>query len=101
MPKIDATTAKKYLCSVRPEKSFWVNNGPIVNNLKSLPKTVEEMSEDQFNYHVNKEKNDFSNWIHEIIGDIVLAKELKMAKTKKTFLAKLKHRVEALKKIAA
>lgn len=101
MRKIDPDTAKKFLSSVRPEKSFWVNNGPIVNSLKTLPKTVEEMTEDQFKHHVNKEKNDFSSWIGEIIGDAELAKTLKTVKTKKSFLAKLKSRVDSLKKIAS
>ena len=98
---ISTAQAKKYLTSVRPEKSFWVNNGPIVNNLKSLPKAVEEMSEDQFKYHVNREKNDFSSWIQEIIGDKSLAKELKHAKSRRNFLTKLKKRVETLKKVAS
>lgn len=100
MSKLHPDTAKKYLSSVRPEKSFWVNNGPIVNNLRTLPKTVEEMSEEQFKFHVNKEKNDFSNWIDEIIGYKELANELRKAKSKKTFLAKLKSKIDSLKKIA-
>lgn len=101
MPRLNQNGAKKILSTVRPDKSFWINNGPIVNNLKDLPKSVEQMNEEQFRYHVNKDKNDFSNWIEEILGDKALAKELRRTRTKNSFLIKLKKRVNALKKIAS
>src|SRR3989344_4363599 len=39
-------TGRKFLSSVRPEKSFWINNGPIVTNIRNLPKALEQVSED-------------------------------------------------------
>jgi hypothetical protein len=35
-----------------------------------------EMSEDTFRYHASREKNDFSSWIRDVIGDETLAGEL-------------------------
>ena len=98
MTKINA---KRILSTVRPEKSFWINNGPIISNLKHLPKVVQGMNDEQFRYHVNKDKNDFSNWIKEVIGDKALADELKKTRTKDSFLKKLNKRIMSLKKMAS
>jgi len=99
MPKkITPAEAKRILSTVRPQKSFWVNNGPIVNNLKTLPKIINEMNDAQFMYHVNKDKNDFSDWIRDILGDKKLSNELRKCKIKKTFIDVLKKRIEELRK---
>jgi hypothetical protein len=98
-PEIQFEEARKYLSNVRPENSFWINNGPIINNLKHLPKAVEEIDETTFVHHVNSEKNDFSSWIQDCIGDMKLAQDLRKIRTKEEFLKKLKNRVTYLKKI--
>ena len=36
--KIGYLQAKKLLSTVRPDKSLWIYNGHLVNNLKNLPK---------------------------------------------------------------
>ena len=83
---------------MRPDKSFWINNGPIINNLKNLPRAVEEMSDDQFRHHVNNDKNDFSNWINDILGDSYLASELRKTRAKNLFVRTLKSRIDYLKR---
>lgn len=98
-PLISQEEARKYLSNVRPENSFWINNGPIINNLKNLPKAIEETDDTTFMHHVNSEKNDFSNWIQDCIGDMKLAQDLRKVRTKEEFLKKLKNRVNNLKKV--
>lgn len=91
--------AEKILSDVPQEKAFWVNNGTIIKNIKELPKAIEEMSDEVFNYHVNKEKNDFIKWIDEVIQDEELARSLKKVKDKKRIVRRIKGRLEYLEKI--
>lgn len=93
--------AAKYLCNVAPEHCFWVNNGPILKNVEELANALESISEDAYNYHANKDKNDFSKWIGEIVGDSKLANDLLSSKNKSSAVNKLKVRLNSLKKKAS
>ena len=97
MPKIGKEKAVKILSNVPEENRFWCNDGKIFSNLFDLQNGLKDMNEDTFRYHVNKEKNDFYNWVKEVIEDEFLAKELKKTKGKKTFEKKLGIRIEKLK----
>jgi len=88
------------LREVEPEKCFWVNNGPIINGLLGFQAALKGIGEDTFSHHVNNEKNDFSVWIKDVVGDNVLARNLSKAKTKETFLKRIKDRVAYLRKVA-
>ena len=92
--------ARKYLCDVVPEQCFWVNNGPIVKNLDELANVLPVLNDEIFEHHVNKEKNDFSNWINDVIGDKKLANDLLSSRSKESALKKIKDRLTSLKKKA-
>jgi|SRR3989344_7113124 len=92
--------ARRFLSDAAPEQCFWINNGPILKNLEELANTLPEMSDDTFRHHVNDEKNDFSNWISDAIGDKKLANELLSAKSKYSALSKIINRINSLKKKA-
>lgn len=92
--------AKKYLCDVAPEQCFWVNNGPILKNLDELANALPAISDETFNHHVNREKNDFSNWVNDIVGDKKLANDLLSSRSKESALKKIKDRLNSLKKKA-
>jgi len=92
--------AIKYLSDVPSEQCFWVNNGPILKNMDELASTLPELNDEIFRYHVNNEKNDFSSWIKNSIGDQKLANELLSSKNKDSFLKKIKNRLNSLKKKA-
>ena len=89
--------AKKYLCNAAPEQCFWVNNGPILKNLDELANALPELSDEVFHHHVNNEKNDFSNWIKNVIGDQKLANELLISKSRESAIKKLRNRLNSLK----
>ncbi len=72
MPK----KAKKTLTVAAPEQCFWTCNGAILKDLKELKDTLKRMDKNTFVYHVNKEKNDFSKWVEEVLGDAELAKKI-------------------------
>ena|SRR3989338_1302787 len=92
--------AKKYLCDVAPEQCFWVNNGPILKNIEELANALPDMAEDTFRHHVNNEKNDFSSWVRDIIGDAKLANDLLSSKNRDSALKKVSGRVNSLRKKA-
>lgn len=90
--------AGNFLSDVPPEKCFWANNGWIIRNLGELPMALENMNDDTFKYHVNKEKNDLSNWVKDVIGDKRLSTALKRVKTRKSSIKVVKQRIKQLKK---
>ena len=90
--------ARKYLSDVASEQCFWINNGPILKNLEELANVLPEISDDTFQHHVNNEKNDFSNWIRDVVGDQQLANDLLSSKSKSSAAKKVRSRVNSLKK---
>lgn len=61
---------------VEGELCFWVNNGPILKDLFELRDALQNMSPEIFSHHVNKDKNDFSIWVGEVMQDAELAKKM-------------------------
>jgi hypothetical protein len=70
------TDSKRYLADVPQEHVFWCCDGQILKNLKELRDAFAVMSEDTFAYHVHAAKNDFYNWVRDVIKDEVLASDL-------------------------
>lgn len=98
---MDKEDAKRILCGVDGERCFWVNNGPVLKNLDELYTALSEMGKDTFSHHVSKDKNDFSAWIRDALGDQKLAEDIAKAKSKKGMATAVKQRVQYLKKAAA
>jgi len=80
---------KKQLVQASEGAAFWVNNGPVCRNMKELLDALSMMSDEQFSYHVNKDKNDFVIWIAEVLKDKKCAESLKRIRTKKSVIAKV------------
>ena len=100
MPKLTPEHAKKFLTNVAPEKSFWVNNGPVIHSLSELADMAGKLDNKKFAHHVNNGKNDFEKWVHDVIGDAALANQLKAVKTKATFAKVVQQRVQELRSAA-
>lgn len=81
---------KARLAQAPADKCFWVRDGRILANLKDLETALQEMTEETFRYHVNKEKNDFSKWVEEVLQDRTLARELKRVRTRRGALKKVR-----------
>ena len=78
--------ANLILNDVVPKHEFNIHMGTSIKNLQELAEALEIMDNDAFKHHVTKEKNDFSNWVKDIIEDVELSNDLLKAKTrKKTF----------------
>ena len=93
--------AKRYIGNTPPERCFWLNDGSTLKNLEELSNAFPRMSDETFRHHVNGGKNDFSNWVKDVIGDKKLAHDLMASKNKVSALKKLRSRLNSLKKKAS
>jgi hypothetical protein len=79
IPKQDA---KRFLADVPEEYVFWCFNGHILRNMQELAEALNTMTDETFAYHSNAQKNDFSNWVRDIIRDDELASGLMKASSR-------------------
>jgi hypothetical protein len=68
--------AKRLMADVPGEYVFRCVNGHVLRNMRELEAEFKVISEQDYAYHVNSRKNDFSNWVKDIIKDDSLAKSL-------------------------
>ncbi len=67
---------------VPSDKFFWVCNGATLKNLRDLYHELDSMSDAEFEYHTGKGRNDFSQWILDVIGNHECARRTQRARTK-------------------
>ncbi len=67
--------AKKFVDAAE-DKAFVLKDGRLLKNLKELADALEHMSEDVFSHHVNSGRNDFSNWVRDVLNESELAEDL-------------------------
>ncbi len=79
--KTKKAEAKKTLVYATNANSFWVNNGQILNSLIALKEAIASMENEVFSHHVNKDKNDFADWVENVLCDSACANDLRKAKT--------------------
>ena len=91
-------TADKLLGNVPSDKVFWLSDGQTLQNLADLDRVLKGMKKEVFQHHVNKDKNDFKNWVNDIIGDTDLAGKLDKAKSKAEVAKAVKARINELVK---
>ena len=94
--------AREYLRDVDPMwKAFWLHMHLVAKNLEEFGDGLAAITDDVFAYHVSGQKNDLSKWVHEVIGDAVLARDLMGVTTKEQAAAVVRARVAELKKAAS
>jgi hypothetical protein len=92
-------TKKAVLTDAPQENYFVLCNGQQVKNVKELADALEFLGDDVFGHHVNSDRNDFSNWIHDVFKDEELALNLAGIKDKKdTRIVMYKHIIKCLDK---
>jgi hypothetical protein len=80
--EISKEQAQKFLSKVPEENVFWCYDGRIFKDMKELAEGLVKMPDEVFAYHANSEKNDFSNWVRDVIKDEKLADDLAQATNK-------------------
>lgn len=98
--EISAEMAKEYLANVQPMwKAFWLHMHLVAKNLAELGEGLATISDDVFAYHVSGEKNDLARWVHEVIGDTHLARQLQHAKNQQEASRLVLERVSELRSV--
>ena len=69
--------------NVNQNHIFVLSDGSRIHNLKELANGLDSMPDEVFYHHVNDSKNDFYNWIKEVIKDEELANLISKIKNKK------------------
>ena len=79
---------------------FWTCHGTIIKNIYELRDTIKGLNEYAFKYHVNEDnkKNDFAEWIADVLGDDELARDLENVMDKKEYLKIIEKRIKKLEK---
>lgn len=97
---LKAKLADKNLLNNAPnDYFFWVCDGEVLRNYYDLRnKLTHNMPDNIFAAHVNKDKNDFHNWVKNVFKDTKLAASFKKAKTKDMFLKAITLRIKELEK---
>jgi hypothetical protein len=74
-----AKKAEKRLEKVPAEYVFYCYDGGVYRDLAELAAGLAAMSDETFAYHSNRERQDFCNWVRDVIEDIELANDLAAA----------------------
>ncbi|MCX8147098.1 MAG: DUF5752 family protein [Candidatus Woesearchaeota archaeon] len=96
--KLTPEKVEKILSDAPPEKVFKLHMGTNIKNLRELAEALEIMADRTFEHHVTNEKNDFSNWVNDVIGDHELAEKIKKAKTREEMIGIVRKRVDFLER---
>ncbi len=68
--------AARVLSDISGDKRFWSHDGCIINNLYQLADCLTHMNNESFWHHVTPQNNDFSNWVHDVLDDEKLARDI-------------------------
>jgi hypothetical protein len=93
MPRMLPEEAERLLSNVPEQFTFRCRDGSVFWNLRDLARAASSMKEEVFTFHVNEQKNDFANWIADVIGDRSLARDLWQTKNPATTTRRLAERV--------
>ncbi len=96
MPEMSKKTAKKLLADVPQEHAFRFHDGRILGNMGDLGEALKTMEKDTFASHASAQKNDFSNWVRDVIGDRKLAGDLDRSSNRTQAAKKVVERVAFL-----
>jgi len=89
--------SKSWLANVPEDKVFWCHDGRVMKNMEQLGAGLQQMAEETFRYHVTSDRNDFSRWVQDVIGDYELSTELQNTGTREQAAKVVADRVAWLK----
>ncbi|RLC91626.1 MAG: hypothetical protein DRI39_10060 [Chloroflexi bacterium] len=96
MPRIQRHDAEKLLASVPEAYAFRCHDGRLLRTIRDLAEALTTMTDDTFAYHANEQKNDFGNWVSDVIGDQKLARDLARSTTPTQAARKVQDRIAFL-----
>lgn len=72
-----------------PDKYFWLVSGKPIRSLLELFDKLKELTDEEFDHHLNEKKNDFHQWINDVFGEHKLAEMVKACTHRDEFRAKV------------
>ena len=93
-----AVDARKILANVNPKYYLWVCDGQIIKNLQELSNALARMNNNVFRYHVTRDRNDFRQWVKDVLEDPVLTRKMGKYRAVRTMHKVVKRRLDYLKK---
>lgn len=91
-----AKEAEHILRPVKGQHVFQLHMGASIHSLKELAEALDLMAEKSFQHHVTESRNDFSNWVKDVLGDDELAAVIHPLRGREAILKKLDDRIEQL-----
>lgn len=88
-----------FLRDVHPDNVLKIKSGTVVKNLYDLANELSLIDEETFKYHVNRQKNDFYEWIYHIVRDDHLARVFAQIKDRRMMFAAVEKRVKDLENL--
>lgn len=79
-PVAKVSKSKPEIVCAPGEQCFWTTDGRVLANLVELRDALAEMDEEVFTQHVTEERNEFADWVEQVLGDAELAKAMRKAK---------------------
>jgi hypothetical protein len=76
MTEYQKLDAGKLLADVPDEYVFRCRDGGIFRNMRDLRDGLVAITDDTFFFHANRSKNDFGNWVSDVINDEKLTRDL-------------------------
>jgi hypothetical protein len=80
--RISKEEAYRRLGDVPDDKRFWCQDSKVIKNIGELEEALGNMSDETFRHHSGEDRNDFSNWVGDVVGDEKLARDLSKAKSR-------------------
>ena len=69
-----------FLSDAPADKCFWLHSGKMIANLSQLVEALGTMDSSEFERHVTPHKNDFANWINDVLKDKELSDKIRVLK---------------------
>ena len=79
---------------VNQENYFYACNGDVLKSKMELLDFLKDCDERTFSCHANEEKNDFANWINDVLMDKYLATKFRKAISKEAMISALETRIK-------
>ncbi len=78
--KSQKAAAARTLVHAEGSQCFWTVDGQILQNLLELRDALNRMPDEVFFHHVTPDRNDFANWVNEVLMDAEVSTKLRKAK---------------------
>jgi hypothetical protein len=85
---------------IDPQNYFYVCNGDVLKDLRELLNELNSMDDAAFKYHVNSEKNDFYNWVKDVLKDNPLANKIRNSKKRNLMASIVNQRLKDIEKVS-